>query len=57
MAYSLGVYAPLGMLNITTGDLVLVLRDHHTKDSLWLMGGASRNGSEYLLKKQKKGMV
>jgi hypothetical protein len=47
----------MGMLNITTGDLVLILRDHNTKDSLSLMGGASRNGSEYLLKKQKKGMA
>lgn len=44
----------LGMQDITTRDLVSVLREHNTIDSCLLMGGNSRNGPEYLLKKQMK---
>ena len=44
----------LGMQDITTRDLVSVLREHKTIDSCLLMGGNSRNGPEYLLKKELK---
>ena len=44
----------LGMQDITTRDLVSVLRKHKTIDSCLLMGGNSRNGPEYLLRKQLK---
>lgn len=44
----------LGMQDITTRDLVSVLREHKTIDTCLLMGGNSRNGPEYLLKKQLK---
>lgn len=43
-----------GMHQIEMRDLVTVLRDHKTIDSLLLMGGNSKNGPEYLLKKQLK---
>lgn len=44
----------LGMQDITTRDLVSVLRKHKTIDSCLLMGGNSSNGPEYLLRKQLK---
>lgn len=44
----------LGMQDIITRDLVSVLRKHKTIDSCLLMGGNSRNGPEYLLRKQLK---
>jgi G:T/U-mismatch repair DNA glycosylase len=44
----------LGMQDITTRDIVSVLREHKTIYSCLLMGGNSRNGPEYLLKKQLK---